>query len=339
MPPLFSFHVLPSFHRPLHSGPLQQPHFHGIGIDQAYNKSRCLSRRDVNSQNYFFWSLTVKMFLEGITNLVFRWGRLFAPPFSDAQERFWRGEDSLQMELLIDTRLDVKNVFLNGDLEEEVYTSPPLGDDIAKNVHLKRKMGDKFEIKGLGNMKYFLGIEVARSKEGDKVQIDKEKYQCLVGKLIYLSHTRLDISYAVSAVSQFMQAPSEEHMEAVNKILRYLKTTPSKGFMFRKTDRRAIEAYTDSDWVGSVIDRKSTSSYCTFVWGNLVIWRSKKQGVVARNNVEAKYMVMSLGICTISIANNPVQHDRTKHVEMDRPFTKERLDNGSICIPYIPSIP
>ncbi|KAA0040102.1 hypothetical protein E6C27_scaffold366G00770 [Cucumis melo var. makuwa] len=225
------------------------------------------------------------------------------------------------MELLTDTRLDwplyqldVKNVFLNGDLEEEVYMSPPRGhsyhtlftkvskagkiavlifyvddvvlsrDDIAKIVHLKRKMGDKFEIKGLGNMKYFFGIEVARSKEGDKVQIDKEKYQCLVGKLIYLSHTRLDISYAMSAVSQFMQAPSEENMEAINRILRYLKTTPSKGLMFRKTDMRAIEAYPDSDWVESVIDRKSTSSYCTFVWGNLIIWRSKKQGVVTRNN-------------------------------------------------------
>ncbi|KAL0542592.1 hypothetical protein IC582_017662 [Cucumis melo] len=372
-------------------------------------------------------------------------------------------------------QLDVKNAFLNGDLVEEVYMSPPpgfeaqfgqevcklqkslyglkqsprawfdrfttfvksqgysqghsdhtlftkasktgkiailivyvddivlTGDDQTEISQLKQRMGDEFEIKDLGNLKYFLGMEVARSKEGisvsqrkytldlltetgmlgcrpadtpiefncklgnsdDQVPVDKEQYQRLVGKLIYLSHTRPDISFAVSVVSQFMQAPYEKHMEAVNRILRYLKNTPGKGLMFRKTNRKTIEAYTDSDWAGSVIDRKSTSGYCTFVWGNLVTWRSKKQSVVARSSAEAEYRAMSLGICeeiwlqkvlsdlhqecetplklfcdnkaAISIANNPVQHDRTKHVEIDRHFIKERLDSGSICIPYIPS--
>ncbi|KAA0063166.1 Beta-galactosidase [Cucumis melo var. makuwa] len=372
-------------------------------------------------------------------------------------------------------QLDVKNAFLNGDLVEEVYMSPPpgfeaqfgqqvcklqkslyglkqsprawfdrfttfvksqgysqghsdhtlftkasktgkiailivyvdgivlTGDDQTEISQLKQRMGDEFEIKDLGNLKYFLGMEVARSKEGisvsqrkdtldlltetgmlgcrpadtpiefncklgnsdDQVPVDKEQYQRLVGKLIYLSHTRPDISFAVSVVSQFMQASYEKHMEAVNRILRYLKNTPGKGLMFRKTNRKTIEAYTDSDWAGSVIDRKSTSGYCTFVWGNLVTWRSKKQSVVPRSSAEAEYKAMSLGICeeiwlqkvlsdlhqeyetplkhfcdnkaAISIANNPVQHDRTKHVEIDRHFIKERLDSGSICIPYIPS--
>ncbi|KAA0066245.1 putative mitochondrial protein [Cucumis melo var. makuwa] len=125
-------------------------------------------------------------------------------------------------------------------------------------------------------------------------------------------------------------------MEAVKRILRYLKTTPGKGLMFRKTDKKTIEAYTDSDWAGSVVDRKSTSDYCTFVWGNFVTWSSKKQNVVTRSSAEAEYRPMSLGISAISIANNPVQHDRTKHVEIDRHFIKERLDSESICIPYIP---
>ena len=75
----------------------------------------------------------------------------------------------------------------------------------------------------------------------DKVPVDKEKYRRLVGKLIYLSHTRPDISYAVSIVSQSMQAPYEEQMEAVNCTLRYLKTTPGKGLMFRKTYRKCTE--------------------------------------------------------------------------------------------------
>ncbi|KAA0050394.1 putative mitochondrial protein [Cucumis melo var. makuwa] len=178
------------------------------------------------------------------------------------------------------------------------------GDDQTKISQLKQRMGNEFEIKDLGNLKYFLGMKH------------------LVGKLIYLSHTRPDISFAVSAVSQFMQALYEEHMEVVKRILRYLKTTPGKGLMFRKTDKKTIEACIDSDWAKSVVDRKSTSGYCTFVWGNLVTWRSKKQ------SVEAEYKAMSLGI---------FQHDRTKHIEFDRHFIKERLDSGSICIPYIPS--
>ena len=135
--------------------------------------------------------------------------------------------------------------------------------------------------------------------------------------------------------------------------------------MFRKTDRKTTEANTDSAWRGSIIDRKSTFGYCTFVWGNLVTWRIKKQSVVARSSAEAEYKAMNLGICkeiwlqkvlsdlhqecetplklfcdnkaAISIANNHVQHDRTKHVEIDRYFIKERLDCGSICIPYIHS--
>ena len=91
-----------------------------------------------------------------------------------------------------------------------------------------------------------------------------------MGKLIYLLHTSPDISYDVSATSQFMQTPYTKHMEAVNRITRYLKTTPSKGLIFRKTDKRVIEAYIDSDWVRFVVDRKSTFGYCTFVWVNLV---------------------------------------------------------------------
>ncbi|KAA0064018.1 putative mitochondrial protein [Cucumis melo var. makuwa] len=201
------------------------------------------------------------------------------------------------------------------------------GDDQTEISQLKQRIGDEFEIKDLGNLKYFLGMEVTMSKEGisvsqrkytldllnetgmlgchpadtpiefncklgnfdDQVLVDKEQYQHLVGKLIYLSHDRPNISFVVSVVSQFIQALYEKHMEAVNRILRYLKNTTGKGLMFRKTNRKTIEAYTDSDWEGSVIDKKSTSGYCTFVWGNLVTWKSKKQSVVARSSVEAEY--------------------------------------------------
>ncbi|XP_024021529.1 uncharacterized protein LOC112091629 [Morus notabilis] len=124
-------------------------------------------------------------------------------------------------------------------------------------------------------------------KKGE-VPVDKRRYQRLVARLIYLSHTRPDIAYVVSVVSQFMHEPYEEHLGAVHCILRYLKGTLGKGLFFKKNDSRKIEAFTDTDWAGSASDRRSTTEYCTFIWGNLVTWKSKKQPVVARSSAEAE---------------------------------------------------
>lgn len=187
----------------------------------------------------------------------------------------------------------------------------------------------------------------------------------MVGKLIYLSHTRPDITYAVNVVSQFMHDPRKPHMDAVERILRYLKSTPGKGILFSNNGHLRVEGYTDVDWAGSADDRTSTSGYFTFVGGNLVTWRSKKQPVLARSSAEAEFIGMALGICellwvksglsdlsfepkeamrlycdntsAIEIAHNPVQHDRTKHVEIDRHFFKEKLDAGTIVFPFVRS--
>ena len=110
-----------------------------------------------------------------------------------------------------------------------------------------------------------------------------------MGKLIYLSHTRPDIAYVASVVSQFMHSPGEEHMEPVYRILRYLKSAPGRGRLFSKMEDKNIKGYTDSNWAGNQMDRRSTSGYFTFVEGNLVTWRSKKQKVVARSSAEAEY--------------------------------------------------
>lgn len=162
-----------------------------------------------------------------------------------------------------------------------------------------------------------------------------------------------------------MNNPNEEHMEAVYRILRYLKLTPGKGLFFEKNQRRDIEVFSDADWAGSVQDRRSTSGYCTYVWGNLVTWRSKKQSVVSRSSAEAEFRAMAHGICegiwlrrvlqelkisdeepmkmfcdnqsAISIAKNPVHHDRTKHVEIDRHFIKEKIEEGIIKMLYVPT--
>ncbi|RVW29699.1 putative mitochondrial protein [Vitis vinifera] len=114
-------------------------------------------------------------------------------------------------------------------------------------------------------------IKLNHKLDGDKedVPMDGERYQWLVGKLIYLSHTRPDKAYAVSVASLFMHNPKEIHIEAVFRILCYLKATPSKGIQFQKAEGIRVEAYTNADWAGSITDRRSTSGHCTFLGDNL----------------------------------------------------------------------
>ncbi|XP_022853510.1 uncharacterized protein LOC111374981 [Olea europaea var. sylvestris] len=275
------------------------------------------------------------------------------------------------------------------------------GDNIGEMERLKKCLATEFEVKDLGQMRYFLGMEIARSKKGISVSqrkyildllaetgmlgckpsdtpieagkvikdtgkpVEMDKYQRLVGKLIYLSHTRPDIAFAVSVVSQHMQAPKEIRLEAVYKILRYLKGTSGRGLFFGKNKSKGVEIFTYADWAGSTEDRRSTTGYCTFVWGNTTTWRSKKQNVVARSSAEAEFRAVAQGICeglwikkllgelkvevelpiklycdnkaAINISLNPVQHDRTKHIEVDRHFIKEKVDNGIICMTYTPT--
>ena len=86
-----------------------------------------------------------------------------------------------------------------------------------------------------------------------------------------------------------MHNPKKSHLQAACRVLRYLKTTPGKGILYMKNGGLQLEGYTDADWAGSVVDRRSTSGYCTMLGGNLVTWRSKKQNVVARSSAEAEF--------------------------------------------------
>ncbi|XP_020245284.1 uncharacterized protein LOC109823418 [Asparagus officinalis] len=134
--------------------------------------------------------------------------------------------------------------------------------------------------------------------------VSKEQYQRLVGRLIYLCHTRSDITHAVSVVSRYMHDPREQHMEAVRRILRYIKGSPGKGLWFRSFGHLRIEGYCDADWAGCMDDRRSTTGYCVFVGGNLVSWCSKKQDVVARSTAEVEYKAMAVSLCELMWVKN-----------------------------------
>ncbi|KAI3516445.1 hypothetical protein L1887_15360 [Cichorium endivia] len=271
-----------------------------------------------------------------------------------------------------------------------------LGNDLQKIQATKVSLDAEFSIKDLGPLKFFLGIEVARTRDGmvlsqrkytldiledagmlgcrpatfpmeqnlklDKREeeevVDATQYRRLVGRLLYLQATRPDITYAVNVLSQFVSQPRVSHLEAANRVLRYLKATPGQGILLSNTGETSLTAYCDSDWLGCPLTRRSRTGYLLLLGGSPISWKSKKQSVVSRSSAEAEYRAMASTVSEIlwmrwllqelcapchgptqlfcdnqaarHIANNPVFHERTKHVEMDCHFVRERVESKEI---------
>ncbi|XP_071695060.1 secreted RxLR effector protein 161-like [Rutidosis leptorrhynchoides] len=125
---------------------------------------------------------------------------------------------------------------------------------------------------------------------------EKGQYQMMVGKLIYLAHTRPDITHVVGVVSQFMHQPQVHHMKAVMRIIRYLKKTTGNGVVFKKNGHLEAQVYTDASWAGEKGDRRLTSGFFTIVGGNLVAWKSKKQKVVSLSSAESEFRGIAKGV-------------------------------------------
>ncbi|KAK6157457.1 hypothetical protein DH2020_011705 [Rehmannia glutinosa] len=188
-------------------------------------------------------------------------------------------------------------------------------------------LGQRFALKTLGDVSYFLGLEVTRNSAGmvltqikyvtdllnkthmlncnpcstplstthkltlsDSAPFDQPTvYRSTIGALQYLTITRSDISFDVNKLSQYLHAPTVNHWSACKHLLRYLKGTVHLGLAFYPAKRMVLEAYSDADWASDSDDRKSTGGHCVFLGGNLLTWSSRKQGVVSRSSAESEY--------------------------------------------------
>ena len=160
----------------------------------------------------------------------------------------------------------------------------------------------------------------------------------MIGSLLYLCASRADIMLSVCMCARFKANPKECHLVAVKRILRYLVLTPNLGLWYPKGSTFDLLGYSDSDYAGCKVDRKSTTGTCQFLGRSLVSWSSKKQNSVALSTAEAEYV--AAGACcaqlfwmrqtlsdnesAIKLANNPIQHSRTKHIDIRHHFLRPR---------------
>ena len=192
-----------------------------------------------------------------------------------------------------------------------------------------------------------------------------ELYRSLVGKLNYLTHTRPDLNYSVQVLSQFMHSPRTPHLAALTHVLRYVNHSTHQGILLKASDSLTLQAYSDSDWASCPDSRRSITGYILLFGSSPVAWKSKKQGTVSRSSSESEYRAMAsaaadvtwtvrlleeLGITdlkpvtlhcdnqsAIAIAKNPVFHERTKHIEIDCHFTRDKVLEGLLQLTYLPT--
>jgi hypothetical protein len=256
-----------------------------------------------------------------------------------------------------------------------------------------RIMIQKFEMSMMGELKYFLGFQIKQLQEGTFISqtkyiqdilkkigmkdgkpiktpmgtnghldldtggkfIDQKVYWSMIGSLLYLCASRPDIMLSVCMCARFQADPKEVHLRAVKRIIRYLVYTPKFGLWYPKRSTFDLIGYSDVDWAGCKIDRKSTSGTCQFLGRSLVSWASKKQNSIALSTAEAEYI--AAGHCcaqllwmrrtlryygyklsnvpllcdnesAIHMDDNPVEHNRTKHIDIRYHFLRDHQQRG-----------
>ncbi|GJV78393.1 putative ribonuclease H-like domain-containing protein [Tanacetum coccineum] len=305
------------------------------------------------------------------------------------------------------------NGFHRGKIDQTLFIKKQKGDTLLVQVYVddiifgstkkelciefEKLMHDKFQMSSMGELTFFLGLQVKQKEDGifisqdkyvtdilkkfgfqdvrtastpmdtekpllkdsDGDDVDVHLYRSMIGSLMYLTSSRPDIMFAVCACARFQVTPKVSHSHAVKRIFRYLKGQPKLGLWYPRNSPFDLVAYSDSDYAGASLDRKSTTGGCQFLGCRLISWQCKKQTVVATSSTEAEY-VAAASCCgqvlwiqnqmldygynfmhtminidnnsTICIVKNPVSHTKTKHIEIRYHFIRDCNDKKLIQV-------
>ncbi|KAK8930658.1 hypothetical protein KSP39_PZI016172 [Platanthera zijinensis] len=261
-------------------------------------------------------------------------------------------------------------------------------------------MHSKFEMSSMGELSFFLGLQIKQHADGIFISqtkyakelvkkfgmsdassmktpmptnavldadesgkpVDQTNFRAIIGSLLYLTASRPDIMFATCVCARFQVSPRESHLTLVKRILRYVKSCPNLGLWYPHDSGFDLTGFSDADYAGCRVDRKSTSGTCQFLGDRLVSWFCKKQTSVSTSTAEAEYM--AAGSCcsqilwiqnqlldygynlekskilcdntsAICIAQNPVLHSRTKHIEIRHHFLRDNVEKNKIALEYI----
>ena len=299
-----------------------------------------------------------------------------------------------------------KTLFVKQDAENlmiaQIYVDDIVFGGMSNEMlrHFVQQMQSEFEMSLVGELTYFLGLQVKQmedsiflsqskyaknivkkfgmenashkrtpapthlklSKDEAGTSVDQSLYRSMIGSLLYLTASRPDITYAVGVCARYQANPKISHLTQVKRILKYVNGTSDYGIMYCHCSDSMLVGYCDADWAGSADDRKSTSGGCFYLGNNLISWFSKKQNCVSLSTAEAEYIaagsscsqlvwmkqmlkeynveqdVMTLycdNLSAINISKNPVQHSRTKHIDIRHHYIRDLVDDKVITLKHV----
>ncbi|KAG2380359.1 Retrovirus-related Pol polyprotein from transposon TNT 1-94 Protease [Vigna angularis] len=227
-----------------------------------------------------------------------------------------------------------------------------------------REILKKFEMDNAKEASTPMGTSCYLDKDETGKEVSQTKYRSMIGSLLYLTASRPDIMQSVCVCARYQSSPRESHLTAVKRIFKYLKGTTSFGLWYPSGAEPSLVGFSDADYEGCKIDRKSTSGTYHFLGSSLVSWHSKKQVCVALSTTEAEYI--AAGRCcaqilwmkqqledydihldhiplkcdntsAIKLTKNPIMHSRTKHIEIRHHFIRDHVQKGDCEMEFIDS--
>lgn len=198
-----------------------------------------------------------------------------------------------------------------------------------------------------------MDANIKLTQEDGELYSDPSLYRRLIGRLLYLTITRPDLSYAVNRLSQYVWSPRVPHMEAAFNVLKYIKGTAGQGLLYKSTANLNLQYFIDADWGACLDTRKSVTGFCALLGEYMISWKSKKQQTISISSVEAEYRSMAASTCeiiwviyllqdlgitcdgpavlfcdsqaAIHVASNSVFHEHTKHIDLDCHIVREKV--------------